>query len=211
MALSVIFLDLDQVVDLLLGQAPAPQLELGDLHQRSRSAPSCERDQQLLLRDQQVRAVDLGQVVAGLDLHAREVDEQLLGVAVHAGRDRRKRGLVVLDLADGPQVAGQFPVGHRRRLHAGHRQGVVGKRQAWAAPPEPVCAAARRDERHLADRALARAVQTHLRVHRARVDLLGLPRRRRLRRAPLTGRWDQRPRKIPGPKGDEQRTRRRRR
>ena len=178
----------------LLGLEPQqPQLlpgrgdhRLGGLADDARAAGGellggLEGPEQLLLGAEQLGAVDVRQVIALADRHARVVHEQPVQSPAHPGGDVREPRLVVVDLPhqadlrrdELPLDRGDLDVHQRRRLVAGGEL------------PRPAGHVTRRshgDQGHLALGADSRPGPADLRVHGAR------PERARLGRSPDAGR-----------------------
>ncbi|TXT33632.1 MAG: hypothetical protein FD138_1832, partial [Planctomycetota bacterium] len=108
-----------QFGDLLVEDAQQPQLRAGRFQPRLREAlhrrrgrlfllGRFERQQQFVLRDVQLGAVNLDEMVSLLDFDAGEVHEQPIDAAVDARRQIRHLPLAVVELADRANLLEQF-------------------------------------------------------------------------------------------------------
>ncbi len=161
---------LDDAVDLIVLDAPSPQLLSGHLLQSAVAVLA--RIKQVLHGDNQIGAIQFRQRLALLDVLAGDVDVELVDprLAGDADRDASQFALVKLHKADGGDVPGQRSIADLGRLDAGDGDLVRrdlhaladSRRQRFALVLVALLALR---QRHGADRALVRVIADDGGVH----------------------------------------------
>ena len=165
-------------LDLLGLEAPETELLLRSLHGRLRGLAhqaalavlqlldGMEDLEQFFLRLQELGAVQVDQVIALVDRHAGVVHVKPVQPAGDPGRDDLHKRLVVVDLADHPDLGfDELPLDRRGLDGLKLRRGRIDRHLAKAA--HLLALHLHRNQVHQADRALARPGQIDLWMHGA--------------------------------------------